>query len=427
MFSLEIFFNMLVQSFLLKKKTTSILFLISVFWLCSSAFAGYTVNISDIENLGSPFAKRYAKGEEVYARNIWDMQLYDGLIFLGAGNSSNQGPARNAGPVPIIFFDPEKGKFIREGIVNEEQIDLYCIINNRLYIPGHDPTESWALGNFYKRLDTGYWVKYRNIPKALHSYAMVLHNQKLFLGLGTKKGAAISVSDNNGKTWQNIPAGSNRVYSFLQVGRNLYATKKIKRKSYYEKNNYTGILEFREPDRLVPRPDLTDRVMFPGIRFTNWRPKKIVRTTPVGDKAIYIGAFTHNDHQYDPFGVFIVSSLDKNNVEIDRVDLPEQSRPWDILVRDSYIYILLSRKIDNRSVEIAVMRSAVSDLHRWKNLLKFTNSTFARSFEILNGDFYFGLGSEIKDSKNWQRDELNPYTGTILRIRKQYIKNDARD
>ena len=51
-----------------------------------------------------------------------------------------------------------------------------------------------------------------------------------------------------------------------------------------------------------------------------------------------------------------------------------------------------------------------------KKLFHFYSSTFARSFEILNNDFYFGLGCEVKNTKYWRENELVPETGQILRV-----------
>lgn len=51
---------------------------------------------SSIAVLGSPFKKA------AYARNVWDMQLFGGKIYLGHGNSSNNAPSPNAGPVQSI-------------------------------------------------------------------------------------------------------------------------------------------------------------------------------------------------------------------------------------------------------------------------------------------------------------------------------------
>lgn len=35
--------------------------------------------------IGNPYKADYPEGEQIYARNIWDMQLYKGKIYLGAG------------------------------------------------------------------------------------------------------------------------------------------------------------------------------------------------------------------------------------------------------------------------------------------------------------------------------------------------------
>jgi hypothetical protein len=49
--------------------------------------------------LGNPFSK------DAYARNVWDMQVYEESIYLGHGNSSNYGPSANAGPVDVIKYN----------------------------------------------------------------------------------------------------------------------------------------------------------------------------------------------------------------------------------------------------------------------------------------------------------------------------------
>ena len=102
---------------------------------------------ADVELLGNPFIDRYA--DRIYARNVWDIQAFNGIVYLGSGNSSNEGPDRNAGPVDVWHFDPDRNAFVNEFTVDEEQIDIFRIIDGKLYIPGHDPLESWQLGNFY--------------------------------------------------------------------------------------------------------------------------------------------------------------------------------------------------------------------------------------------------------------------------------------
>jgi hypothetical protein len=54
------------------------------------------------------------------------------------------------------------------------------------------------------------------------------------------------------------------------------------------------------------------------------------------------------------------------------------------------------------------------DLEVWHPVLEFRSDTFARSFEILDGSYYFGLGSHV--------DRPHPGTGMILRIRGEHVE-----
>ena len=129
-----------------------------------AAFKGIPKPAKEVLFWGNPF-KRWTKrkAEYAYARNVWDIQVFGDKIYLGHGNSSNRGPARNAGPVKVISYHPRSDRFKKEFTVDEEQIGRYRIIGNQLQIPGHDPRESWDLGNFYRLTDKR-WKKVRTIP-----------------------------------------------------------------------------------------------------------------------------------------------------------------------------------------------------------------------------------------------------------------------
>ncbi|MGZ8158429.1 MAG: hypothetical protein ACXWT1_08605 [Methylobacter sp.] len=381
-----------------------------------------------VEVLGNPYQDKYKDGADVYARNIWDMQSYQGAIYLGAGNSSNKGPAQNAGPVPIIKFDPVTQKFIQEGVVDDEQIDVYHVVNGELYTPGHDPRESWELGNFYRRDNNGVWVKYRNIPGAIHTYSLAGYKEKLFGSLGIRDGAAVSISEDQGKTWKAIPVGRSRVYGFLNVANNLYVVKQFPSLIQWEdemtadeQDQYNPVYEFKSPDSFILRKDISQETLFPNTKLSDDKTTKIVRPLIVGEKGVYIGAYTHNDHQFLPFGVYITTSLAEGHIQVDKMLIPDKYEPWDLLLKDGYLYVLTSKK-DGDDVKIKVLRSPVNDLENWDEVLEFTAHTFARSFEILDNDFYFGLGSEVENTKRWRQEELSPVTGQILRIRNALSK-----
>ncbi len=177
----------------------------------------------DYTLVGNPYKKYYQDGEASYARNIWDMKLYNGKIYIGAGNSSNKGPAQNAGRVYVLSLDPTTDKFSEDYQVAEEQIDIFKIYGDVLYIPGHDATQKWTLGNIYAKKDNK-WKKYRTLPNALHVYDLAVKDGKVFTAIGLKGKGAVFISDDMEK-WKEIPHGDGRVYSFLEVGNELFAHK----------------------------------------------------------------------------------------------------------------------------------------------------------------------------------------------------------
>ena len=141
--------------------------------------------------LGIPLGDRYSRRAWIYARNVWDLQAHEGRLYIGGGNSSNVGPATNAGPVPLVSYDPDTGGFVQESTVDDEQIDRFRVIAGRLHIPGHDPTESWDWGNDYVLGSTG-WEKRRTIPRAIHTYDLALAGGRLFAA-GSEQGGSSQV------------------------------------------------------------------------------------------------------------------------------------------------------------------------------------------------------------------------------------------
>ena len=82
--------------------------------------------------------------------------------------------------------------------------------------------------------------------------------------------------------------------------------------------------------------------------------------------------------------------------------------PTDIVIRDNTVYVLAyKRESPNLCINIVYK---TDDLQKWTELFRFNHETFARSFEELNGDFYFGMGCEIYS--------LPDSTGSILKVPK---------
>ncbi len=363
--------------------------------------------------IGNPYLNRYATPEQAYARNIWNMQVFDHKIFLAAGNSSNRGPASNAGPVPIMTLDPATDQFAEEGQVNDEQIGSFVILNKQLTIPGHDPREDWSAGNYYQRLEKGFWLKTRNIPNALHNYAMVEHGGIWFAGLGLNDGGAIVASYDQGKTWKTSLQTSARVYNFFQADKKLYAVNSLK-----VEDGGVFIFEHHDDQGFVARGDLTPKVMFPETELISKKKLKIIRAQSFKNQLIYIGAYAHNDHQDLPFGVYFAESLSSGKLNIKKVTLPETSIPWDILQDAQQLFILASADdIYHPPITNYVFRASLSKVPEFSTHVQFSAESFARSFEWVNQTFYFGLGAEIANSTRWNVSELSSHAGDILKLK----------
>jgi hypothetical protein len=374
-----------------------------------------------LERLGNPAAARYPAGAAVYARNAWTLRVSGGRLLIGSGNSSNGGPAPNAGPAPLFEFDPEKGTFRTVFTVDDEQIDGIRLLGGRLHIPGHDPRESWALGNFYRLEEDGRWGKHRTIPGGIHTYDMAASGGRLFAALGTAKGAAVAVSADSGATWTNRVVGNFRLYTLFESERVLYAAGPFpgaSRLAFYRERNLAapvGVFQHDGNGGFLPRPDLDAARMFPGIPLNPEKDSKLARAVAFRERAAYIGGYCHNDHQIMPFGAFVADSLDGGRVSVRPIPLAG-GRPWDLLEEDGVLYVLVDTP-DSAGTTVRVW-AGPDGLH-WNELFHFRAATFARSFALLKGDFYFGLGCEVADPQAWKAEELPPETGAILRLRKE--------
>jgi hypothetical protein len=378
---------------------------------------------AEVERLGNPFLAQYPGDSHIYPRNVWDMQLFGNKVYMGSGNSSNDGPNRNAGPVAVWTYDLTMGKFTKEYVVDEEQIDVFQIVHGTLLIPGHDPrTEIIGL---YRMVD-GVWEPNDRIEGIQHVYGIEALDTELFAAIGGNGIAAVAVSTDSGESWHNVPVGALRVYSLFVIDERLYAAKGIYTDAGYDalppkyKPDLIGIYEYQGGQSFVARPDLKFSVLFPDYNG-NLDPSnpwytigKITRQVSFRDKLVYIGGSQFNDHQTLPFGLFAAGPVERAQ----RIALPNGALPWDTLVRGDTLYVLLGAKqVDGRYVVSVI---STKDLVNWTELFRFASDTFARSFELTPaGDFLFGLGTGIPttpDRNDWITWEMSPSAGDILRL-----------
>jgi hypothetical protein len=245
-------------------------------------------------------------------------------------------------------------------------------------------------------------VKKRTIPNALHVYDIAVHNGIMFAAIGTDSTTnnfKVLMSRDMGETWSAATTESGRCHNFFELGGEIYAVTFL---SNLQNPSWNNIVLRFDGTRFVNAP-FNSAAMIPdtpvGTRL------RMVRTAMLGSQLLYVGAQIDNQSQWDGFALFAASSVTTAR----RVTLPEATaKAYDVLVRGSTAYVLASVPRADGKHTIVVYSS--QNATQWTELFRLTSDTFARSFEELNGDFYFGLGSNVASQ--------SPITGDIMRIAK---------
>lgn len=376
-----------------------------------------------VQVLGNPTEKRWPSGEWIYARNPWSLRAFEGKIYVGSGNSNNPPPASNAGPVDLWALDARSGTFPEkpEYEIRDEQVDVFRILPDGLWIPGHDARVTgrddsrvkgeskfehlkrllktavsfpadWAAGNVHHRLAPDVWETLPYIPNGIHVYDVFDFGGELFAAIATVAGGMVARSRDRGKTWKEIltkpfPYSRTRTLFALEddTGPRLYASTNGGRIYRYD-----GKSDFAEMNVRF----------FPGISEL----KEVFAARPTGfrKEVVYIAGRRIIDHDWTPLGLFAAANADSARA----LPLPGGALARDLVVRDDVLYVLASTQPSARSTRVDVF--ATRDLTTFTEICFFDAETFARSFETLDGDFYFGLGCDP--------EALHPHTGRILKV-----------
>ena len=377
-----------------------------------------------VENLGNPFMQRFPASP--YPRNVWDMEVFQERLYFGHGNSNNEPPSPNAGPIEVWFYDEEIALFGYDYVVQEEQIDKYVVDNGRLYIPGHDPREGQQTSNIYF-YEGDEWTRRGTLHNALHVYDIAVHREQLFVsvGVGTRSTAVVASSSDDALSWTMYSlampderVGIIRGWELFEVGDDLvvsvvpaYALQVVRDSAgdFVETHvdQLTSTLYHLEENEAGPQFVELSADLFAGLSNTSdvFPSGRVVRPVQFRNVTVYIGAKTYTDHNWTPFGLFSVDA--SYNVRI--LPLESDMQPWDLLVDADTLYVLLFGP--QLTGESAISILATCDLVDWHEVLRFSSSTFARSFALYNNDFYFGLGT--------QASPLSSNAGDILRVQNQ--------
>jgi hypothetical protein len=356
------------------------------------------------------------------------MQVFDNRIYFGHGNSSNNYPSTNAGPIPLVYYDPKAGQFVTQSgmfgatpktSLDDEQIDLIKVFNGKLVVPGHDSRapDGFDQGNWYDLASgAATWTKHRNISLAIHTFDMAYFNGRMFAAVSrsvpwtegdwTTSGVEVMMSADNGTTWTKLgtiqnDSYINRCYTFFELGGFLYATQEYY-SPLWDNNAFIARIDSGFTFTQVA---INTSNLFPSVSFdANDPDMKIYKPVNFLGKAVYLAGFTYNDQQMLPKAIVALDSLTSSF----KVTLPSAAAiPMDLLLRGNDLYALAYIREGLARYKIIVYKT--SDLINWAEVVSFYHETFARSFEELNGDLYLGLGCNT--------EYLPGSTGTILRVK----------
>ena len=161
----------------------------------------YAANAKYVE-LGAPAAVYYPR--DYIARVVWDMDIYDGRLYIGNGNFGT-----NSGPAPVLSCSlDDLGNWVEEAIVPDEQIIRFVNINGKFLIPGCDPAVGMgtASGNgFYYELVDGRWVTRDHLPNSLHNFDLAWFEGRVYAAIGSGRGGYPVAYTEDGIHYEQLP------------------------------------------------------------------------------------------------------------------------------------------------------------------------------------------------------------------------------
>jgi hypothetical protein len=351
------------------------------------------------EEIGSPNRERFPKDNaaDSYARNVWDLHLYNGRIYIGCGDwNDNRGPIDiwSLGPstnprlpvMPTTAGQPQAAgiAFLKEFTVDEESVDGFRDYDGELYVPGTDSRESWALGNLYIKSGDK-WTKRRTVPGGIHLFDAAKFKGKLFVTVGsvTKDGeglAALYESEDDGATWR-LSAESLEELRFDQLAPlddALLVT------SYYWSAKGLYRYDGNQMQRLrIP--------LFPGVKLGANKKvwDKMQRLGRFGAGVVYTLSVTDSGLD-ESLPLFYLDDFERGAVVVQQFQ-NEQVR--DIVVRDGSCFVLTSKRVAGSNGQFKTQVHSSRDLREWTQIADVTLPAVGKSLEMMDGTYYVGLAT----------------------------------
>ena len=369
-----------------------------------------------VQRLGNPLLE---DGKRDRALNVWDLQAFKGKIYLGGGSTVS-----NAGPINVWAYDPTNREFIKEYTVDEEAIEHYRVFDDRLYIPAADPTQG-DRNKFYRKETDGQWQKYASpVVKLAHVRDLIKTSDDDILMVGNNRqpekqssnGTALATTTQDGLLFKSAGIDNvrskgitlvdfNWFFSTFEYQKRIFATNSLLR----DADNYSGIAaeynpEFKQfvldfelhTDEFIPQKLIRRSKHGLEVIYRPWNPVEFQDYLIYPVRSYSVIADNYRQAYMNSIGFFYKSGIGDSP---QKVKLPRKALGEDVLIIDNELYVLANRKMrDDKFIVYVYKTDRLDRKIKWQRVVKFNSVNKARSFEYLDGTFYFGLGQDYGEA-----------------------------
>jgi hypothetical protein len=313
-----------------------------------------------VEIVGDPLGDCRSSPDEAFARNVWDLQVWDGRLYLGYGDA-----VENTGPTDVIAYDPTTREFVHEATLAEEAIGQYRVIGDRLFVPGVDAVESDD-GALHVRDGSG-WMSWP-LPDVVHALDVAKHGGEICVAAQDRfVGGQVRCTPDDGATWRSTSTGGPRAVSLFELGGNLYVS-----------SHGSGVGRVGGP---IVAFDIPGVAADPNVL--------VFKPTPCGADVVFVArrvVYRERKGSATELGLFRASSTGTDHIAVTPIAIP--GNPVDVFASEGRCYALTDLAQDRAAIY------AAGDDGTWSARVTFGTDALARSAERLGGDFYVGLGCE---------------------------------
>ncbi len=405
---------------------------------------------SKMENLGINNIESYNNDSlvNILSRNPFDMVTDGNRVYVSGGNYND-----NKGPVHIYAYEKGTNVGTNCGTLTTEQVNRFYQYGRYTFAVSIDP-QKWGYGELYfTENGSGEWKTVKNILKNnIHCYDMIRFKGTYFFcgsnagfkevdgkGYDVTKAAVFKLEGefDDTKTRNDF----SEAYAIDKEGNIInYGDDLIKKDANSEE--YTSTTPrfyefFLFDDKLFVYHYDSGNDKNNGLYLYN-EEKKVFEYSSEHN-AYFINIIYHHggqsefkieqDFRWKDKYYFVSDGLystpDFKNYSYVTISGYSDYRVKDVIFRNDYALCLASKMNDDGTYTNVVVKT--DDFENYTPLFTFSSDLFARSFELCDGDFYFGLGFAAhyeKDANgvtnyNKLENTIKNYDkcGTVLRLR----------